>query len=456
MAGLEIRDPIHGLIGREEHEQEIIDAPVFQRLRRIKQLAMASLVYPGAVHTRFDHSLGVLHIAGRMAKQLLSDPGERRLVRVAALLHDIGHGPFSHVSEEILERFTERDKLNRPEGQQIHEAIGAQIIATDPALDRPLSGKERERVSGLMSGSYGDRILREMISGPVDADKQDYLLRDSYYCGVKYGVYDIERLVHSLEAQADPADRYLAISRDNVHVFEQFIMAWYYMTTQVYHHRVRLATDAMIVRGVTLGIEQDGIGWLRRLYTYDGSPDYIREYVQWHDERLVTEILRDTTADGYAKEIFRRLAERRLLKRIASFSPSDFADVPSEARDRLLEPSLALLAEFEAQVAAQYGFDPRMVIVRPDGLDPITKRAGRIMVTTPGKPRFLDSESVLFRSIDAAANQEYYLNVYAPVQYANRRDKKRKQEQFQAEIPDLLARAAGPQQPPVGDQGGQP
>lgn len=442
MPGLEIRDPIHGLIVREGNEQEVIDTPLFQRLRRIKQLALASLVYPGAVHTRFDHSLGVLHIAGRMASHLLDDAAERRLVRLAALLHDIGHGPFSHVSEEVLDRFSDRAKLDLKPGEQIHEAIGARIVATCAALRGPLSGNERERIPALLSGKYGDRILKEMVSGPVDADKQDYLLRDSYYCGVKYGIYDIERLVHALRPYSEPTDRFLAVSRDDVHVLEQFVMAWYYMHTQVYRHRIRLITDAMTVRGLILGIEDDGIAWLRKLYSYDGSDMYVDEYLQWHDDRLVSEILRDSAPDGHAKRIFGRLADRRLLKAIASFGSADFAAQPPDIRRKSLEPGRRLCEEIEKEVAARYGFDPKLVIVRPGKMESITKRAGRIVVTAPGGAKPLGEQSALFRSIDAATNEEYYLDVYAPVEYKDPRDKKLKREKFQAEIREVVAKAA--------------
>jgi len=108
---LEVRDPIHGCIYRDAEGRDIIDTPVFQRLRRLYQLAMARLVYPGATHTRFDHSLGAFHLAGGLAEALVQDDSERRLVRLAALLHDVGHGPFSHVAEPILSRYAIREKL---------------------------------------------------------------------------------------------------------------------------------------------------------------------------------------------------------------------------------------------------------------------------------------------------------------------------------------------------------
>ena len=119
-SGLEIRDPIHGFIYREPHEQEIVDSSTFQRLRRLRQLALANLVYPGANHTRFDHSLGAFHVAGRLAQRFGLDATETRLIRLAALLHDIGHAPFSHVSEPILKKHS-GDKIGLKPKQQVHE-----------------------------------------------------------------------------------------------------------------------------------------------------------------------------------------------------------------------------------------------------------------------------------------------------------------------------------------------
>src|SRR2546423_2416908 len=238
---------------------KLIDLDVLQRLRGISQLAMASFVYPAAVHTRFDHTLGVCHVAGEMAEALELDEGDRNFVRLAALLHDIGHGPFSHVSENALERFADRGSL--PEGQKrnkIHEVITEHLIRSHRTVVRRL-GKDRcDRVAKLLTVGVGDPIQRAIVSGPLDADKQDYLLRDSLFAGVNYGVFDIHQLQRSLVAEEVDGQRELMIRAEGVHAIEQFVMAKYYLTSMVYRHKIRLVTDQMIFRAIVLGIESDG------------------------------------------------------------------------------------------------------------------------------------------------------------------------------------------------------
>ena len=313
----ELRDPIHGFIQRSEAEEKIIDTTVFQRLRGIKQLAMAHLVYPGAMHTRFEHSIGAMHVAGRLSDRLFSKDNETtRTIRFSALLHDIGHGPFSHVSENLLDRYFNSGKVKPKAKEKIHELLTFDIIEKNAEVGKLLSHQEREKIIGYLSGSQGESIFREIISGPLDADKQDYLLRDSYYCGVKYGVFDIERLTGTLQAHPDGPDHVLAATLDGIYAIEQFVIAKYHMTTQVYRHRIRLISDAMIVRALELGLDEDNLPWLKKLYAYDGSEEYISEFLKWDDTRLTTALLYPLESPGLATELFWRLKERKLFKSV--------------------------------------------------------------------------------------------------------------------------------------------
>lgn len=224
-----VRDPVHGFIYLNSKESGILSSPILQRLRGIRQLAFAHLVYPGAHQTRFEHSLGVCHIAGLLAERLKLEKEDRSLVRLAALVHDIGHGPFSHVSESVLEIYADRIKAaNRLacDDTKIHELVAQDLITSDTDLKRFLAEDDRRKISKLLAEGFDEPYLKSLVSGPLDADKQDYLLRDSHYCGVKYGVFDLDQMHRALIAR-DPGDgsKQLMITEDGIHALEQFVLA---------------------------------------------------------------------------------------------------------------------------------------------------------------------------------------------------------------------------------------
>jgi len=237
-----------------------MDTLVFQRMRRINQLALADMVYPGCVHNRFVHSIGTLAVADAIWVSLESrreipeaSADDRQIVRLAALLHDIGHGPFSHVTEYLLDRYSEPEAVSRKgssEKQQIHELIASDIISHDPSLTAILDDKRREDVVSLLVPQGGRDFRRAIISGGLDADKLDYLSRDTYFAGVEYGRVDRAKILDSCRIVRDGSDSYLGIHEDGRFAVEQMILAKWHMNQQVYAHRVRTITDAMIVRGL--------------------------------------------------------------------------------------------------------------------------------------------------------------------------------------------------------------
>ena len=266
---MEIRCPIHGLIEYDPEEERLINSPVIQRLRGIHQLAMAYLVYPGCHHTRFEHSIGVMHIAEKMARQLQLNNGEKRIVRLAGLLHDCGHGPFSHVSEQLLEKLT----VNVPSGvhrDQLHEQITWDIIRTSPEITRILGRDDIDAIVKVLDTANSSQrtAMQDIISGRLDADKLDYLLRDSYYAGVKYGVFDLDRVIASLcPIDMGKGEQQEGVREEGVHTVEQMILARYHMSMQVYYHRVRAITDVMIVKGLLAAVEE-GSTEVKDLYDY--------------------------------------------------------------------------------------------------------------------------------------------------------------------------------------------
>ena len=430
MASAKFRDPVHNFIRFDGEEVKLINLDVLQRLRGIRQLAMASFVYPGALHTRFEHTLGVAHVASEMAERLAIKDDEWALVRQAALLHDIGHGPFSHVSEYALDRFADRRAL--PAGlkkEKIHEIITGHLIRNHTSLVRRLGQSRCDEIANLLSVGCGDPILKSVVSGPLDADKQDYLLRDSLFAGVNYGVFDIHQLQRSLDFETFEGQKELVIRPDGVHAVEQFVLAKYYLTTMVYRHKVRLITDQMIVRAIILGIEKDNIQKLARLYSFSNSERFYNNYLGWNDARFLFEFGENGRAGLKCTALLSRLLNRHLLKRVL-FAPTK--DFPAECKEKLLvitKPAFASLRhKLEKQIAKELSkvfgekIDPDFTILHTYQIKSVRESSrndeASILVSKTGKPVNFESESVLFASINERFADEY-VEVYAPVSWAD-------------------------------------
>ncbi len=321
----ELRCPVHGFIPINGWERDIINHPAFQRLRRIRQLAWTDYVYPGAMHTRFEHSLGVMHIAtqlfdavSRRSESLLkstqdyTDEGLKRdkvIVRLTALLHDTGHAPFSHAGEGLFPKDAATSKRIK------HEAYSAAIIRNElldvidhhPHNSRNL-GITADQIAGLLEGSTKaeHRVLwRELVDGQMDADRMDYLLRDSLHAGVDYGKYDWRRLLNTIQAiempayEGNPEKRGLQIgvAEGGIHAAEALVLARYYMFTQVYFHKTRVAYDHHIRRAMMSLLGNEPFP----LPTKEG----IKEYLKWDDWRVLGML-----SQGGGGEHGRRLLER--------------------------------------------------------------------------------------------------------------------------------------------------
>jgi HD superfamily phosphohydrolase len=241
----EIRDPIHGYIKITKEERELIDSIFVQRLRRIHQLAGAYLVYPGGVHSRFEHVLGTMHVAGLIGQSVAGKAGLRdddiQELRIAALLHDVGHGPFSHLFEEVL---SEKTDLS-------HEDISQRIVSESDIADvLRRNGYQPSKMSNLCVGkSKGQPFLNQVIAGGLSADMMDYLLRDTYFTGVEYGKVDIQRVIDSLGVSNDG---HLMLERAALYAFEALLIARYEMFKAVYFHRTVRAAELMLAHSMTL------------------------------------------------------------------------------------------------------------------------------------------------------------------------------------------------------------
>ncbi len=278
----EIRDPIHRTIFITEEERLVVDHPWVQRLRHIRQLGFVSLVYPGAIHDRFQHSLGVMHLAGARFQRLI-DGGRLadfaaaelayayRLARFAGLLHDVGHAPFSHTAER---HFPGVECVRLPgdwyrSGQQpasrqathedfslavIHGLVGEGVLDADTARDlcAVLSPAiRRSRRFSQLGPLVG--ILRALVSGEIDSDRCDYLLRDSHFAGVTYGIYDLQRLMACEQIVRGPDGPELGMDVHGVHALEGLLLARYHLFLQVYFHKTPPAFEYYLERALGAG-----------------------------------------------------------------------------------------------------------------------------------------------------------------------------------------------------------
>ncbi len=294
---LDIIDPIHDFIRVSGPELKIIDNPIFQRLRRIRQLSGAHLTYPGAQHTRFEHSLGVMHISGQ-AGQALQEKGilkkdDIENLRLAALLHDIGHGPFSHLFEEVLQ---EKRKIS-------HEEMGKRIILKTELGDLlSKSGYDKKFITKLAFGDSKLQFMNEIISGVLSADMMDYLLRDGYYTGAEHAKVDHKRLTQSLEVY----QKKLALEKSALYSFESMMHSRYQMFKSVYFHKTVRSAEVMLLESMRLADEELGLTSLNLL-----------DYVELTDESVLLKLLSlsgRTSELRRAKKIAEDYQNRQLLK----------------------------------------------------------------------------------------------------------------------------------------------
>ena len=321
----EIRCPVYGFVKLSDWEWQIISERAYQRLRRIRQLAWTDYVFPGAMHTRFEHSLGVMHmatmlydgIAERSRDVLQSQLGynedgikrHRTLVRLAALLHDVGHSPFSHAAEELFPVQNTESK-ERYKHEQYSAAIVRRYFA-DVIKNHPLNTNydfSADDIANLLEGApeSGKALFwRDLISGQLDADRMDYLLRDSLHSGVGYGHYDWQRLVHTTVAvpETPEGSPRVGIQEGGWHAAEGLIIARYFMFTQVYFHKTRVIFDYHL-QGALADMLPSGC-------FPKPTDEELDEYLLWDDWRVL-----GLLADGKGGEEGTRLAKRDHFREI--------------------------------------------------------------------------------------------------------------------------------------------
>ncbi|MDE3174463.1 MAG: HD domain-containing protein [Gemmatimonadota bacterium] len=355
-----LRDPLWNTIPVDPVARTLIDTPPFQRLRNVRQLGLAYLVYPGATHTRFEHALGAYHLA-RRALALLEEGGmlddalraDAGVVRAAALLHDIGHYPFSHALEEI--------------GAINHEEIARPLVTTGEigALLREAYGAGApERIVALIRGQ-SDSPLQGLISGSLDLDKIEYLRRDAFMCGVPYGEIDSERLLNSLAVMLDPeiGRRRVGVIEKGLAALESLLFAKYQMYRNVYWHHASRSATVMYKRIVSDALDAGAL-----------DADTL---VSFTDEELLARLERD-----HPSPLLASLRHRRLHKR--SFECP--AAVLTGDECEWMADDRGLVARVEARLEGELGLQTGELLLdypaktQMLGLDlPVMQRDGTVL-----------------------------------------------------------------------------
>mgnify|MGYP000085339631 CR=1 FL=1 len=302
----QIYDELHGYVNLTPTEEEIVNNPIFQRLRNILQLGLTYYIYPGATHTRFSHSIGVKHVVGKigeiLCKQGLLSSDEIRLLRLAGILHDIGHYPLSHALEGF---FLSLGKLG-------HEKLGNVIIQKTTIGDYLKNeGYEPKEVSDIIMGTHRNKLFNMILSSDVDADRLDYLLRDSMHTGVAYGNIDVERIVNTLTVDDEGN---LAILRKGLESIENLYVARLHMYRSVYMHKSVIGFEMLLSKIYSILYEkmgpQEGVYGPRELSEMISSEEFV-----FFDDHYVFSLIRKFRKDPRLNDVERKLVDMLLYRR---------------------------------------------------------------------------------------------------------------------------------------------
>ncbi len=348
------RDSVHNIIRLKTDSAEgrllteLIDTKEFQRLRRVRQLGLAHFAYQSAEHSRFTHSLGALHLATRVLAKLdlnykISD-AERTAVRCAALLHDVGHGAFSHVLETILDFHHENFTI---------EAVLSSETEVGQKL-RKFSSALPENVASIVRGDFRPTALAQLVSSQLDVDRMDYLLRDSLMTGAKYGIYDLEWIIKSLEI--DEANDRLYVSARGIYAVEDYLQARYYMFRQVYFHRTLRSAEnvlrSLMRRALQLFADGEDV-WLAQGTAFESilrnRKLTLAEHLALDDSDIMFHIKQwQNSDDRILSDLSQRFLHRRLFK---AFD----LDMPDEEKDQFLGGA--------RKIVENAGFDPEYYFI---------------------------------------------------------------------------------------------
>jgi HD superfamily phosphohydrolase len=368
----EIRDPVHGYVKLEGLALELADTPHMQRLRWIKQLGLANLVYPGANHTRFEHSLGVYHLSGVLSDHLGLEEEDKLKIGVAALLHDVGHGPLSHATEAAL----------APYHRKKHESIIDLLRKGELGDVLNSHGIHPSEIQSLVNGNR----LGQIVSGEIDVDRMDYLIRDAHYTGVAYGVIDHLRLIKKMTMHQGQ----LVVEAGGVQAATSLLISRLLMHPSVYYHHVCRISECMISSGIRCMIEDEtNAGKIKAM----------------DDFQLFAAMI---SAGGYSAEMVERIRSRKLFKRAVYIGLEG------------IDPSLRKVSErrIAQEIADQAGVEPEYVLVDNPGLPETAEGAFPALVD--GELMQLRQVSPLASILERAQRVARRFGVYCPEEIRER------------------------------------
>ena len=371
-----IKDSVHDHIEISGVAEALLDTPTVQRLRHISQLGTVQLVYPSANHTRFEHSLGVYHLADRALAELGIEGRAAERIRAAALLHDVGHGPFSHNIEALIHRKTGK----------YHDDVDELLASGDVGEILREHDLDPAHIAGLVAG---EGQFGQLVSGELDVDRMDYLVRDAHHTGVPYGTIDAERLLRELTF----VDGELVLAAGNVQTAESLLLARALMNPTVYMHPVARISKAMLRRASE-----------RLLRTTDLDAGELR---RMDDHDLLVALRTTPATEAFAE----RYDERRLFKRAVW---AELQDVP----DELLDIDHDELRELEATIADRADVPEKTVIIEIPEEPSMRESSTRVVVN--GESRNLSAQSPLVNALRTTQRGQWRLGVYTTPSAADR------------------------------------
>ena len=363
-----IQDALHGYIELSHEEVEVLDSSEMQRLRRIKQLGLSSLVYTSATHTRFQHSLGVMHLAGKFSKSLGLDENKKKELRIAGLLHDSGHGPFSHASEVVAEKHGIS-----------HEDLSCKVV--DKLEDR--YSADSDRVKKIIKGELE---IGNIVAGDIDSDRMDYLMRDAHASGLKHGQIDYETIIRLAEIDS----RRLVFDRKAVQALESLFTARFHMMKTLYQHHTSLIAEKMLERSLENFLEEGNeIDALMRMDDYTAHSQLKQ-------------------SKGVASDLYEKINDRKLYKRAIVWGPEDISrEGLKSVAERIKDPR-----KLEKEIAEEASIPAYEVIVDTPSIPDTEKLDVKIKSGQTVRP--LSQFSPIPDALESARGRNVALRVYAP------------------------------------------